>query len=413
MKLPFKDLDHDAYLRLAGTALWFALFLWLASLAFVSIYYGWGNDMRHFWGGARTLIEGHDPYVAIMPYPYLRLAPGEQFHPLPWVGLLFAPLASLPFQSAVRVWAALNWLLILASIFLIRQHNQSLPPWSTALIAMTVVLMEIRSLQSAQLGILVTVAILSCLACLSSGRSFVAGALLSIGIFKPWIAAAPMGAAILIALKRRKPRLLTGFLVGTGIIVLASTLLWPSWLSSYPKVDFSQALGYKVGDTFLEMWPLATLFDFTKYILHWPQTSSLVILQVAVLGLAVGWIAFETLRKWRAKQVEDRFLVGVSALIPLVAMPYVRYYDYAILACWWGLVAPALVLSHALSPGRRALVLGLMVLGLSFLFGTHLEPWVYQLVACLYAATVVGLASLESARGSGAPLPPATDAPRP
>ncbi|MGQ9556272.1 MAG: glycosyltransferase family 87 protein [Anaerolineae bacterium] len=392
-RLPFQGLERAAYLNLAGAALWLALSLWLAFLAFVSLRDGWGNDMRTCWGAARTLLEGHDPYIAITPYPGLNLAPGQQFHPLPWVLLLFSPLAVIPFQSALRVWAAFNWIFIVASVVLVYPLCELQSRWGRALIAGAVVLMQIRALQSAQLGILIAVAVLLGVLLLRGGRSFLAGVLLSIGIFKPWIAFGPVGAVILIALRRHKPHLLAGLLVGASLVVLGSLILLPTWPLSYPRVDFTQALGYKVGDEFLQLWPLATLFDFTKYILLLPQTPVIVIAQIVLLALATGWCAIAVLLKWSADRVDDRFLVGVGAPVPLLALPYVRYYDYAILACWWILAAPALFTSHSLSVRRRAAAVGLVGLGIVALFGTHPEPWVYQLVLCLCAATLIGLPS--------------------
>ncbi len=403
MRLPFKGLDRAAYLRLAGAGAWLAVSLWLASLAYFSIYYGWGHDMMHFWGGARTFLDGGDPYVVISSYPGIYLTPAEQFHPLPWVGLLFCPLAAIPLQAAIRVWAALNCLLVLASVILVWDLHKALAPWGTALIAMVVVLMQVRTLQSAQLGILVTAAILLALACLRRGKSFVAGILLSLSIFKPWISVGILGSAVLVAFRRRNHSLLVGLLVGVVVIVLGTTLLWPTWLASYPQVDFSQALGHKSGDEFLELWPVANLFDFTKYVLLWPQTPSLRVLQIVVLVLATGWLVFDLLRKWRAGRVDDLFLVGVGALIPLLVFPYVRYYDYAILACWWILVAPTLLSMPTLPVWQKWFSLSLMLLGLSFLFGSHLEPWVYQLVVCLYVATVAGLAFSGRVRGKDLP----------
>lgn len=371
--------------------MWLSVSLWLASLAITSIHYGWGNDMMNFWGAARTFLDGHDPYLKVSSYPGIRLAPGDQFKHLPWVGLLFCPLAALPFPLAVRIWAAFNSILIVTSVFVARYLHESLPLWGTALIAVAVILMQVRTLQSGQLGILVATAILAALACLRKGRPFVAGALLSVGLFKPWIAVGALGAAVLMAFMRRNYSFLAGLVVGTAIILLGSTLLWPTWVSSFLQVDFSQALGIKAGDEFVQVWPLANLFDFTRYILRWPQTQSLHILQIVMLGLAMGWLVVSSVRKWRAEGVDDHFLVGVGALISVLVIPYVRYYDYAILACWWILVAPALLTMPSAPAWQKWFVLALMLLGLSFLFGSHLEPWVYQLVVCLYAATVVGL----------------------
>jgi hypothetical protein len=50
-------------------------------------------------------------------------------------------------------------------------------------------------------------------------------------------------------------------------------------------VDFSNALGIKVGGVYLKSWPVSTIFDLTRFILKLPQSPLLFWAQVFFLFL--------------------------------------------------------------------------------------------------------------------------------
>lgn len=400
MKIPFARLDAEERGRLAAASLWLALAIWLVYLGVAAVSAGWGIDMRHFWDAARTLYDGGDPYVAIRQYPGPTLASGEQFHPLPWVALLFVPLAMFPYEITVRIWGTINWLLIVLSVvYVYRLTRERLPRWSVPLLGMASVLVEIRCLQAAQLGILVSAGILIGMTLLRANQPFRADLWFSVSMFKPWIAAGAIAALLAVAFRRRQLGALAGLILASLRIFIATSLFWPTWFHTYPHVDFSQALGLKVDGQYIERWPVATIFDYTEYILGWHLSPLLVAAEAASIAVAAGVLLFATFRKWAAGVVDDELFVGVASLLTLIVSPYVRYVDYPILTFWWIGVIPFVSSSRAIDRRWRLVITLMSLMALFFFLGTHLEPWVYQVPLSLYVATV----ALHLALRSGSP----------
>jgi hypothetical protein len=399
MGIPFTNMSREKKERLLAFALWAALSFWLLWILLTAVGQGWGIDMGHFWGAGRTLLDGNDPYIKILQHPGApALPPGDQFHPLPWVALLFVPLGLFEFASAVRLWAAINWILIVFSIyFLIRLLKEKLPAWGIPLVCMAVVLMEVRALQAAQIGILVTDGLLLGMVLLESKKPLAAGVAFSLVLFKPWIGVGFLLPVLWFALIRKQRAVWLGFLGGCIALIACTSLLWPEWWITYSKVDFSGAFGIKVGGRYLEYWPVSTIFDFTRFILRWPQSLPLVLAQIGFLFLLAVPTLWLMRKAWRKRLVDENFIAGTCALLGLLLFPYMRYVDYAILAFWWIGVAAFLFSSPAIPRAGKWLIAGLILVALSFPLGSHLEPWMYQLPLTLYAATAAGLLLLRSA----------------
>jgi len=62
------------------------------------------SDFEQFWIGARALMQGADPYVAV---PTTSSTHYPLFYPLPAV-LITLPLGALPFIPAISLWAAIG-----------------------------------------------------------------------------------------------------------------------------------------------------------------------------------------------------------------------------------------------------------------------------------------------------------------
>jgi hypothetical protein len=399
MGIPFTNITPERKERLLAFALWSALAFWLVGLLATAISQGWGIDMQHFWCAARTILAGQDPYVQILQYPGSPiLPPGDQLYHLPWVAYLFVPLGWFEYSTAIRLWAGFNGLLMLFSLYcLIRLLNKKIPSWGVPLVCMAVVLMEVRTLQAAQIGIFVADGLLLGMVLRDSGKPLAAGLAFTLILFKPWIAAGFLLPVFWFALIRKERAIWLGFLGGCFALVAVTSLLWPGWWITYLHVDFSNAFGIKVGGVYLKTWPVSTLFDFTHYILKWPQTPLLfwaqVVFLVVLAVLLLGLIG----RAWQKKQVDENFIAGACGLLGLLLIPYVRYVDYPVLALWWTGVA-AFILRHPGIPrAGKWLIAGLILVALSFPLGSHLEPWMYQLPLVLYAATAAGLLLIQRA----------------
>ncbi len=396
MGIPFTNMSRERKEDLLAFGLWAALAFWLLWILLTALGQGWGIDFEHFWCAARTMLDGHDPYIQILQYPGAPiLPPGDQLYHLPWVAFLFLPLGLFEFDVAIRLWAGFNGLLMVFSIFLlVRLLKKKIPSWGIPLVCMAVVLMEVRTLQAAQIGMVVTDGLLLGMVLRESRKPLAAGIAFALVLFKPWIAIGFLLPVFWFALVRKERALWLGFVGGCLALIAGSSLLWPGWWITYLHVDFSNAFGIKVDGHYLVTWPVSTIFDFTRFILKWQQTPLLFVAQVVFLFLLAGLLLWSMAAAWRRRQVGEHFIAGSGVLLGLLLLPYVRYVDYPILALWWTGVA-AFIFPHPDIPraGKWVLV-GLILIALSFPLGSHLEPWMYQLPLMLYAATAVGLVFL-------------------
>ena len=393
MEIPFTNMTREKKERLLAFSLWSALAFWLVWLLVAAIAQGWGIDFQHFWCAARTILDGKDPYIQILQYPGAPiLPPGDQLYHLPWVAYLFVPLGFFEYGTAIRLWAGFNGLLMVFSIYcLVRLLNKIIPSWGVPLVCMAVVLMEVRTLQAAQIGMVVADGLLFGTVLREGRKPLAAGIAFTLVLFKPWIAFGFLLPIFWFALVRKERALWLGFLGGCFALVAGTSLLWPGWWISYLHVDFSNALGIKVGGVYLKSWPVSTIFDFTRFILKLPQSPLLFWAQVVFLFLLAVLLLGMIGKAWQKRQVDDNFVAGACGLLGLLVIPYVRYVDYPVLALWWTGVAVLIFRHPGIRRSGKWLIAAMILVALSFPFGSHLEPWMYQLPLMLYAATATGL----------------------
>ncbi len=195
----------------------------LGALALVR---SWSGDFNHYWGGARTLLDGGDPYFALYRYPEAVQYLNEQYHPLPWVGLFFVPFALLPFQIALHLWTALNIIVLVLGLRAVFQLGRgTLAQWQLALIGLAIVWLSARCIYSQQTTLIITTALLYGLLSVQRGQWFKGGIWFSAILFKPWIAAGAVLALLLIVLARRRWRFLAGLTLAALSIVIATSIL--------------------------------------------------------------------------------------------------------------------------------------------------------------------------------------------
>ena len=350
---------------------------------------GWGGDFNHFYSGARTWLDGGDPYRGFYVYPEVYQYPHEQFHPLPWVLFSFVPLARLPFQVALHVWGLVNLLFMVLSLLAVYRLGRSArSPLRVTLVAWGVFWLSVRCVYMGQTSLLITCAVLWAMVALRQARWLLSGMLFSLILFKPWIAVLTLAGLLLVVWRERHWRFTVGLLIGTTVLLLVPTLLWPGWLSSYLQVDFSQSLGVKINGEFVIYWPVATLFEYVRLVLNWAPTPLETIGLWVSLGfvcVSLGWV---TLRAWLRRRIGTQLMMGIGTLLGLLVVPYVRYYDYTILSVWLiGIMFgdPEFQLHDA----TFKIVSSLIVLGL--VLTVNPEPWAYQLLAWLYVASWIGL----------------------
>jgi hypothetical protein len=225
------------------------------------------------------------------------------------------------------------------------------------------------------------------------GNWLAGGVWFSAILFKPWIGSGALLAMLLIVVAQRQWRFVAGLVLASLAIIITTSVLWPNWWVSYFQVDFSQAYGVKVNGEFVLYWPVATLFDYARYVWGWTLDVPRTVFLWAVLGAAVISLGVMTWYRWRRQQIADLVLVGIGTLLALVVMPYTRYYDYCILSLYFAGVFIGAQQSR-ISP--RALRWAAVIMALALIVNVNPEPWAYQLLFGLYAATwlIVGWRSM-------------------
>lgn len=370
---------------------WAVLLWWLGLVWFgLSGNYGWGRlDTLHFWAGARTLLDGGDPYIHINT-EYENLGPlgGKQFHPLPWVAVAFIPLATLPFKLAVPIWIGINLLASLIVLGLIIKVGQNiLQMWQIFLLGWIGLMWGGRCLQVGQISILETCFFLTSIVAWQRRRDRMAGVLMGLTLFKPWIVAGGVLSFSIVAWKNGQRAILKA-MGGTMVtIVTVTSLIWPHWLTNYHRVNFSEALGRYTAKGY-EYWPVATFTDFIRWALKIPITP----LQESLLWGGV-WLAAVLLggtvwKLWSNRVVDDGFMIAVSLLLTFFVLPYVRYYDYIVLVVYLILFFRTVIRNRWYTPWLG----GCMMMALFMMIGTHPESWVYQIVLFFYLMTWIAIA---------------------
>ena len=127
--------------RLAGAALAFALVAFLLYAVFEPLLAPVPSDFRVNYLGARTALDGGDPYVdrqvrstaQRLRIPYDSLGLWNQVTNPPTALAMFAGLAVMPFAAAVNLWLALNLIAALVLLATLRGLIPRAPPlwWGT------------------------------------------------------------------------------------------------------------------------------------------------------------------------------------------------------------------------------------------------------------------------------------------
>lgn len=387
MKIPFTKLDKIAKQRLLNVGMVWALSLWILALGFIAIQNQWGNDFIQFWAGARTLLDGGDPYIKLFDYPEIGPMVDSQFLPLPWVAILFIPLAWMPFHVAKITWIVIGLgILILILKVVYDLGRQYLPIWGLSLIGISVIMLSTRTLSSGQLGILVLLVILIGLKHLIRENWFLSGFWFGLTLIKPWIAIGILIAVGIIVIKERRWQFVYGFLLSFIILIVISNSIWPQWWENYFRVDFYEAYGVWEDGKLVEYWPLATLHDFLRYVLGWNLTPGSEIVTWVILVSMVLSLGIVILYQWYRRKGSFWMLISTYSLLGVMIFPYIRYYDYLVISLW---ILGWFIELHEIHVSPRWLIINTLIIIAAFVCnrGNHPEPWVFQMLLWFYAAS--------------------------
>src|SRR5262249_42541922 len=199
-------------------------------------YFSYGpvaSDLRIFTTGVEIVRMGdaHELYqfdlqreVQNRLYPQTRRAGALPFNHLAYELLLYWPIASLPYVSALIVWALMNLALVAVIALLLRPYASSMQAttglpivfWLLAFYPVSYVLAE-----GQDSIIFLTLVVLS-LRCSESNRTFLAGFLLALACFKFHVAV--LIAFLVFALRKRWGGL-AGFSAGGALVIGISRMM--------------------------------------------------------------------------------------------------------------------------------------------------------------------------------------------
>ena len=376
MPLPFQHLYHQQRIKLIELFLTLILLCLATALFLFALIYHWNNDFIHLWLGGYTFLHGSDPYVQLLAVGNIH-ANESTFINLPWVGLFFVPYALLPFETATIAWIITNAVFLVACLILAQQILAArLPVWGVRLIQLGMLFLSFRTFQAAQTTIILTFLGLNGLRMLLRQNIPSAGIWFGLTIFKPTISFGLVAAAVLGIKSENRKKFFLWISITAFVILGTATLFWPSWIKTYPQVDFRQTFGILENDIFIHYWPVATITDFTIYVLGIQLTGlNAFALKLVPLMFEVGLIVFawQLFKKGKLELLE---LCALGALLPAVVSPYIRYYDYIFLSIWLVGFFGGLNFSQA-SKTIKSITVCLAIFTFLILPGTHPEPWVY------------------------------------
>ncbi|NWG13024.1 MAG: DUF2029 domain-containing protein [Acidobacteria bacterium] len=197
------------------------------------------SDLTGYWSAARIFLDGRNPYDAATVLELQRSIGRQDPHPLimwspPWAHAYTLPLGLMPFPVARLTWTAGHLvILIVTADWIWRRFGGSLSSRPAAwMIAVTFVPSAV-TLNLGQISILLLAGMVSFLAALHRGRSFIAGAAASLSALKPHVLFLFGIVLLLWVLDGRRWRLLAGAFAGLAAPALLVYLLNPEIYGHY------------------------------------------------------------------------------------------------------------------------------------------------------------------------------------
>jgi hypothetical protein len=216
---------------------------------FASRYPGAADFFPRWFGGRVLLLEGRNPYdrdVALEAQLGLfgrYTEPWEDqvafAYPL-YTLFLFWPLVYTSYAIAQAVWmVGLQFVLILATILCLKLVRWQPPLWLLALTLLWAVIFYpgARSIMLGQFSAIVFGFLAASLFAFDRQRDYLAGACLALTTVKPQMVFMVIPFVLLLALSRRRWRVIIGFGGALILLTLAGMLLVPTW-----PVDFYSGL---------------------------------------------------------------------------------------------------------------------------------------------------------------------------
>jgi hypothetical protein len=287
-------------------------------------------DFICYWSAGKILASGQNPYNVQLQtdvqhdYGWDRETNGlgiynflPYYYP-PWFGLVWMLLLPLDYNTAKLAWFFVNVELTLVSAYLLRPAVPAAPRWLPVLLA-SLSLFTLACVLLGQTTIIVLFLAALSWRLLEAGRDRSAGVALAWLTIKPQLTAVLLLAVLLRLVRQRRWKVVASFFLTLAVLVLASTLVVPSW-----PLDMLRAPRQTPSPTEYYPWIGNAWFLVLKAVglqgwLSW------------ALYLAVAFSFLGGVVRAAFGRVSWLDLMAVSLLAAFFVAPYARHYDFPVL----------------------------------------------------------------------------------
>ena len=297
-------------------------------------------------------------------YPLKDLVWGPNPYP-PYVGLFFSLFAGFSFLPAYILWMGTSLALYLAGIAATVKGVFPREPLKTSLIfcfALGFYPFFICALKNGQLSTLAVFAVGLAISQERDARPFIGGLALAMLAYKPTL----LLLVVPMLLLTRRLRLFAGFITGTAILFLATTLfggvgIWPTYVRS---ISFFRRFIESRGQSVLQLWEYVDLNSFSYAIPGGRSTVVLIILACIACAAAAG-LAFLLWRSAGSSRPAQDLAWAATLTWTLLLNLYVPVWDSILVV-----IAVILTLRVLKESGLSALIDWAMILALSMFAAT-------------------------------------------
>ncbi len=294
-------------------------------------------DFQAFWGGARALNLGLDPYD---PNTLRQLSnPAPFANPL-FLAEMLQPLAHLPLMTAKMIWTGLNFIETAATIVILLALSKiKLTPLSFLLSAALLMAFEPFSgtILLGQTATLVVLALALSWLFLEQRRFFLAGLVFCLGATNPYMITGVGLYYLYRSLWKREYTLLLGMATG-GALLVVTFLIHPS----YTKDWFTTFLSGEAHAEAQDLLQITLVHLFTYSLSNLPHAANYAPLLATIISLLIGFIACVfSIMIWSKSRGRCVALdMAIAIVLTVIASPFDFHQDLLIIV----LVAPSLVL---------------------------------------------------------------------
>ncbi|GAB4547112.1 MAG: hypothetical protein Fur002_22790 [Anaerolineales bacterium] len=354
-----------------------------AALAWLAYSYG-GMDFNVYYAAARVSLQGGNPYDFQQLAPQILNSAGRLNNPYyyaPWFTWSVLPFALFPYRVARVLWALAHFLLWMFALVnlskLIDYPKSGWKKWGMWLLVTFVFAWSTWGAE--QVGVLILFLFTRILLAAEKKNWTAVGILLALTLFKPNIAALPVGLiALWLLLRQRTWKPLLVMSATLALLLSLALILDPKFYLPLLAPDKIQGLSYTLdssGGLEVKRYT-ATLSDFLRvYGIEGGAATAIyaLVVSLGIAAAALGMYSSATLVEWTAIAIAINFAV----------IPYALFYDYP------ALVIPLFYGNDLLlkQKGLRYAANALLVVSL---FIGRIIPYRYWMVVILSALLTVG-----------------------